>query len=225
MNTTSTLKLLVRFFFLILISFFSIDSYSQEDSTNIDSLIAAELEAEFSSPPIIADTLITDSSADFSNEYLINFCYKNGIGYDSVCTNLNLYKEMQGWLGVKYQYGGKTKKGIDCAALVSHLCNQIYGTQLAGSAGHHFEKCVEITQEDLEEGDLVFFKINKSYISHVGLYLGNGNFVHATVSKGVMINNLSEAYYKKYYFTSGRIKNTNTANNAQQNHHSSKLGN
>lgn len=214
-----------KYFLFIFLFFISVNSFSQEDSTNIDSLIAAELEAEFSNPTLITDSITIDSTIDFSNEYLINFCYKNGIGYDSVCTNLNLYKEMQGWLGVRYQYGGKTKKGVDCAALVSHLCNSIYGTQLAGSAGHHFEKCVEINQEDLEEGDLVFFKINKSYISHVGLYLGNGNFVHATVSKGVMINNLSEAYYKKYYFTSGRIKNTNTTKNAQQNHHPSELGN
>jgi lipoprotein Spr len=59
----------------------------------------------------------------------------------------------------------------------------------------------------MEEGDLVFFKIEGNQVSHIGVYLQNNKFVHATTKKGVIINDLDELYYKKYYFKSGRINN------------------
>jgi cell wall-associated NlpC family hydrolase len=64
----------------------------------------------------------------------------------------------------------------------------------------------EIKSRDLSEGDLVFFKINAKKVSHVGVYLKEGWFAHVSTSKGVMINNLSEAYYQKHYTSSGRVK-------------------
>ncbi|HRP84618.1 MAG TPA: NlpC/P60 family protein, partial [Saprospiraceae bacterium] len=62
-----------------------------------------------------------------------------------------------------------------------------------------------IRKNELKEGDLVFFKINGPKVSHVGLYLSDGYFVHATVKKGVMISSLSEPYYEKFYSGSGRV--------------------
>lgn len=144
-------------------------------------------------------------TSPMKDEEVIGFMSKNGIGYDSLCTNMDLYREIISWMGVRYKYAGKTKTGVDCSGFVAAICNQIYSTRLGGSAGDHFKKCIEIDRSQLEEGDLVFFKIRKTYISHVGLYLGNGKFVHAAVHGGVMINDLSEAYYHKYYFTSGRL--------------------
>lgn len=141
-----------------------------------------------------------------SDEEVFSFMNKNGIAYDSLCTNMDLYKEIMGWMGVRYKYAGKSKKGVDCSGFVGVICNKIYGTQLGGSAGDHFKKCVEIDRNQLEEGDLVFFKIRKNTISHVGLYLGNHKFIHAAVHGGVMINDLRENYYNKYYFSSGRLK-------------------
>ena len=60
-------------------------------------------------------------------------------------------------------------------------------------------------KEELKEGDLVFFKINSKSISHVGVYLGDDKFAHASSSKGVMISNLNEAYWKRYYYKGGRL--------------------
>ncbi|MCB0380115.1 MAG: C40 family peptidase, partial [Flavobacteriales bacterium] len=60
-------------------------------------------------------------------------------------------------------------------------------------------------REDLIEGDLVFFNIYKNQISHVGLYLQDGNFIHASTRSGVIISNLNEDYYNKYYFSGGRF--------------------
>jgi lipoprotein Spr len=173
------------------------------DSTDTDSVIAAELQQEFSErTSVTAPDQVTDA-------HLISYYKDQGVIYDSACSSLSLYREIYGWLGVRYQYAGLTKKGVDCAGFVTNICNKIYRTKLAGSAVHHFEKCEEISDSSLlEEGDLVFFKINKPTISHVGLYLGNGRFAHAAVHGGVMINNLSEKYYAKYYFTGGRLKTT-----------------
>ena len=58
----------------------------------------------------------------------------------------------------------------------------------------------------MKEGDLVFFKIGQSTVSHVGVYLANDRFVHASTSSGVMISDLNEAYWKKYYAGGGRIE-------------------
>ena len=59
---------------------------------------------------------------------------------------------------------------------------------------------------ELRTGDLVFFKINNDKISHVGIYLKNNKFIHASSYRGVTVNDLDESYYKKYYYASGRVK-------------------
>ncbi|MNL77694.1 Peptidoglycan endopeptidase LytF precursor [compost metagenome] len=59
-------------------------------------------------------------------------------------------------------------------------------------------------KEDLKEGDLVFFSIHTKRISHVGVYLGNGMFVHASSSRGVMISDLDQAYWTRFYAGAGR---------------------
>lgn len=131
------------------------------------------------------------------------FC-ESGMDIDS-CSYLPLYKTFFEWLGVPYKYAGNNRKGIDCSGLIKVLYRDVYNLELDGSASAIFSRCIQIREEDLQEGDLVFFKINKSRISHVGLYLQDGYFVHASVSRGVMINNLSEKYYKKYFFSGGRF--------------------
>lgn len=68
------------------------------------------------------------------------------------------------------------------------------------------KKSSSINQKNLTEGDLVFFKINSKKVSHVGVYLKQGWFAHVSTSKGVMINNLSEAYYDKHFTGAGKIK-------------------
>lgn len=142
-----------------------------------------------------------------TDQALLDFYRSKGVDLDPVCSQIELYREVYAWMGVRYRYAGLTKKGVDCAGFVRNICNSIYGTKLSGSAGHHFKHCVPIDRSELEEGDLVFFKIRKSYISHVGIYLGNGKFAHAAVHGGVTISSLSEAYYNKYYYLSGRLVN------------------
>ncbi|MFZ5553905.1 MAG: C40 family peptidase [Bacteroidota bacterium] len=181
-------------YFLLL---FCISVSAQTDSTVADSLIFSSVKAHY--------TEKTDKKIPSDSE-LVSFFQSKGVVFDPECSRLDLYREIYGWLGVKYKYAGLTKSGVDCAGFVKNICNPVYGTKLSGSAGDHFNRCIPIEREDLEEGDLVFFKINKTYISHIGIYLGNGKFAHAAVHGGVMINDLSEEYYNKYYYISGRLK-------------------
>jgi len=128
-----------------------------------------------------------------------------GIQLDEI-TNIQLYAFIDDWTGTPYHYGGKTKEGIDCSGFTEVLYKTVFDKTITGSSRDLFEQCKVIDKEDLKEGDLLFFKIESEKVSHVGIYLANNKFVHATVKKGVMISDLGEAYYTKYYYKAGRLK-------------------
>ncbi len=144
------------------------------------------------------------SHSELEYEIAMKMCEK-GIDLDN-CAHVPLYVSFYDWLGTPYKYAGTTKKGIDCSGFTKTIMKEAYGQTLMGGSRDIFPKCEPILKENLSEGDLVFFKIAKSSISHVGIYLQNGYFVHATVHGGVMISHLSEAYYAKYWYSGGRLK-------------------
>lgn len=120
--------------------------------------------------------------------------------------NVALYALIDSWYGTIYKYGGCSKEGVDCSNFAGIIYQEIYKKSLTGSSASLFNQCKVIQKEDLKEGDLLFFKIENNTISHIGVYLQNNKFVHATTKKGVMINDLNEVYYKKYFFKAGRFK-------------------
>jgi lipoprotein Spr len=124
----------------------------------------------------------------------------------SELSNAQLYTFIDSWMGTPYLYGGKNKEGIDCSGFTEMLYKTVYKKEITGSSRDLFSKCNPVSKDKLQEGDLVFFKIESENVSHVGIYLTNNKFVHATVKKGVMIDDLKEAYYTKYYFKGGRLK-------------------
>ncbi len=111
------------------------------------------------------------------------------------------------WNGVPYKYGGHDKHGIDCSSFVARLYQDVYGLKITGSSGHLQQTCSNIKRNELMEGDLLFFRIHRGRISHVGVYLTNNYFIHASTKAGVTISNLTEDYYKRYYSCAGRPKN------------------
>jgi len=123
----------------------------------------------------------------------------------SSITNYQLYNFIDVWYGTPYKYGGRSKSGIDCSDFVSLLLQATYNTQVSGDVADLYKQCKRIKSSQLREGDLVFFKINKKSPSHVGVYLQNHKFVHASVHAGVIIDDLEEDYYKKYFYGAGRI--------------------
>jgi lipoprotein Spr len=132
------------------------------------------------------------------------FC-ESGLDLDS-CSYFPLYNAAYDWLGTPYKYAGTTKKGVDCSAFTKAVLADSYDIVLHGNSKTLHANSEKIKdQNDLKEGDLVFFKINKSQVSHIGVYLQDGYFVHASCSRGVMVNNLNEKYYKKHYFEGGSL--------------------
>lgn len=138
------------------------------------------------------------------------FKYSNELGFDvESVSNPYLYDYVNEWLGTPYRYSGESKNGIDCSGLVCELYKSAYQKILTGSAKEIYDKSDPVKKENLKEGDLVFFKIKKARISHVGIYLGSNKFAHASTSRGVIISDLDEPYYKKYYYKGGRLKELN----------------
>lgn len=118
-----------------------------------------------------------------------------------------LYAEVSQWLGVPYRYGGITKKGVDCSGLAYQVYKKVYRKDLPRSTSELAKKNIKnVSKEKLNPGDLVFFATtgNKKKISHVGIYLKDGYFIHASSRRGVVVSNLSEDYYKKAWKKGGR---------------------
>lgn len=121
-----------------------------------------------------------------------------------------LYSEAADWLGTPHRIGGNTKRGIDCSGFVSMMYQKVYGKNLRRSSADILKyNSRKIGRSDLREGDLVFFytgKGRKKTPNHVGIYLKNGKFVHASTSRGVTVSDLSEPYYLRTWLTGGRVK-------------------
>ena len=119
-----------------------------------------------------------------------------------------LYETITNWLGTPYIYSGKSANGIDCSGFVTMLYNKVYNIPLCGNSAELYTKINPVKKKDLAEGDLVFFRIHKRRISHVGIYIGGNKFAHASRTNGVIISDLEEPYYKKYYVKGGKVKGT-----------------
>lgn len=123
----------------------------------------------------------------------------------SMIKDTALYGFIDNWIGTRYKYGGVTDKGIDCSGFTCTLYKNVFDKEIIGSSGTLFNSVQPVEKDELTEGDLVFFKIKKNRISHVGVYLMNNKFVHASTHNGVIISDLNEDYYKKYFYTGGRL--------------------
>lgn len=146
----------------------------------------------------------SDNAADVS-AFVTEYSDKLGITLPATC-NQTFIKYIYGWIGTPYEYAGESKSGTDCSGFTMMVYQDVYGKSIERGSSAQHGQAKEIKKENLREGDLVFFKINTEKVGHVGIYITDGYFVHASSSKGVMISNLSENYYAKYYFSSGRIE-------------------
>ena len=123
--------------------------------------------------------------------------------------NIPLYAETSLWLGVPYRYGGNTKAGSDCSGFVWQVYRRVYGKNLERSSDDQAKKDVhKVGKGGLKPGDLVFFRTSQKSkkIDHVGIFLKDGYFVHASTSKGVIVSSLNEDYYKRTWQKGGRVK-------------------
>ncbi len=121
--------------------------------------------------------------------------------------NPKLLSFMDYWYGAPYRYGGMTRDGIDCSAFAFLLMSSVYGVaSLPRTSKEQFESSRHIRRDELQEGDLVFFHTlgRRKAVTHVGVYLRNNKFIHASLS-GVMISDLNDGYYDRHYVGAGRV--------------------
>lgn len=118
--------------------------------------------------------------------------------------NVDLFKKIDEWWGTKYCLGGTTNKCIDCSAFMQILFASVYGINLPRTAKDQYQFSSRVSRTELREGDLVFFN-TRGGVSHVGFYLQNNKFVHAS-TVGVTISDLYDPYYLHRFIGVGRIE-------------------
>lgn len=107
------------------------------------------------------------------------------------------------WAGVPYQYGGTSRNGIDCSAFVKQAVATTEGVYLPRTSVAQSRRGRRIPRSQLRIGDLVFFRTGGSH--HVGIYMGNSRFMHASSSVGVTISSLDNSYWRRHFWQARRL--------------------
>jgi probable lipoprotein NlpC len=118
-----------------------------------------------------------------------------------------LYRFITDWSGVQYRLGGLDKRGVDCSGFALLLQKDIYGNQLPRRSRDQADVVKEKNIGNLIEGDLIFFSFGGGPVDHVGVYLNNNFFVHASTTRGVVVDDLSIPAYQKAIVKAGSLRN------------------
>lgn len=115
-----------------------------------------------------------------------------------------LRAEVEEWRGTPYVIGGNSQRGIDCSGLVQTLFVDLFGVDLPRTTEDQVRKGRSVNRDELQTGDLVFFR-PAGRTRHVGIYLSDGAFAHASTSRGVTISHLDRSYWRRSYWTARRV--------------------
>jgi lipoprotein Spr len=159
---------------------------------------------------------IDDVPQTKSDEQLVAYDKKGGVlrfinknkKENSTAHGLTFQDKLVEYLGTKYRFGGNNKyTSIDCSAFTKTVYEELFNIKLPRTAAQQYEFSERISKDELKPGDLVFFNTRRGVrVGHVGIYIGNNEFVHASSSKGVIKSSLDEDYYTRTYIGAGRIQ-------------------
>lgn len=119
--------------------------------------------------------------------------------------NKSLYRFINDWTGVRYKLGGLDKSGIDCSGFALLLQQDIYGRKLPRRSKDQAEAIKKRSLGNLKEGDLIFFSFGGKEVDHVGIYLNGDFFVHASTTRGVVVDDLSLPAYQQAIVKTGTL--------------------
>ncbi|WP_425060359.1 hypothetical protein SCACP_10500 [Sporomusa carbonis] len=118
----------------------------------------------------------------------------------------SVVKTAEKYLKTPYKFGGESPKGFDCSGFVKYVYNK-HGKKLPRTSDDQYMTGKKVAKANLKAGDLVFFTTYAPGASHVGIYCGNGKFIHVSSSRGVMISRMDEPYWKPRYLGARRVIN------------------
>lgn len=116
-----------------------------------------------------------------------------------------LYQQYRQWKGVRYELGGLSKQGVDCSGFVYLTFMNKLGRKLPRTTAKQSRTGTRVEKHELQPGDLVFFR-TENKIRHVGIYLDDGQFLHASTSEGVTISSLGNQYWQQNYWQARRVR-------------------
>lgn len=127
-----------------------------------------------------------------------------------------LMAEYDDWAGTPYRLGGESIRGVDCSALVQQVFNKAFALALPRTTKGQVLEGRRIEPDSLRAGDLVFFRPSGGY-RHVGIYLGDDHFLHASTSRGVIISSMDNIFWKRHFWQARRpLERTELAQRAVQ---------
>ncbi|SEM50350.1 C40 family peptidase [Halomonas caseinilytica] len=118
-----------------------------------------------------------------------------------------LLAQHERWLGTPYRLGGTSRRGVDCSALVQNIFADTFRLEIPRTTARQIHEGRRVSRDELRPGDLVFFRPPGAY-RHVGIYVGDGRFLHASTSRGVKLSSLDNPYWQRYYWQSRRALDT-----------------
>lgn len=154
---------------------------------------------------IITDSSFAPRDVRAGKQLLDGYASVLGVPIDEL-QHPELYTFIDDWMGVPHRTGGTDHRGLDCSAFVGLAMREVYDKNVPRASKDMAEHIKRKYERQLQEGDLVFFSFDRGKIDHVGIYLHNHKFVHVSTSKGVIISDLRDPWYYKYFTTAGTVR-------------------
>lgn len=115
-----------------------------------------------------------------------------------------LYEQYNYWRGTPYQYGGLSRKGVDCSGFIYKSYRVLFGIDLPRSTREQVQIGKRVYINELSAGDIIFFKTGYR-TRHVGIYVEKGKFMHSSSSQGVTLSSIKKGYWRNHYWQARRL--------------------